>query len=93
MSSSFIDYKILKEEMKPMSKLDSLKNQDLTKPQRFVTELNLVECRMAMRLKMRMMDIAADMPGNYLGREGCKSCSPRSRGEEGPEHLENRSHL
>ena len=89
----YYDYKMMKEEMKPLSKLDSLKNQDLTKPQRFLAEYNLDECRMAMRLKMRMLDIAADMPGKYLGREGCKGCSPRSRGEEGPEQYENRSHL
>ena len=87
------DYKEMKEAMRPKSKLDKLKNKDLSKPQEFLAEYNLDECRMAMRLHTRMMDIPEDMPARYKGREGCKACSPRARGQEGPEQYESRSHL
>ena len=85
-------YKQMKEEMKPLKKLDSI-NGDLSKPQTFMNDYNLDECKMAMRLKTRMMDIPEAMPGRYRGREGCRACSPRARGEEGPEEYESRAHL
>ena len=74
--------------MRPKSKLEKLKNKDLPKPQQFLAGYNLDECR----LHTRMMDIPEDMSARYQGREACKACAPRARGQEGPEQYETRSH-
>ena len=55
----------MKEEMAPLEKLQKFANEDLTKPQHFMT-LSLYEARIGMRLNTRMPDIAGDMPG-YKG--------------------------
>jgi hypothetical protein len=83
---------MMREEMKPLKKLQRLAGEDLKKPQDFMS-YTLDQARMAMRLKTGMLDIAGDMPGRYLGREGCKACTPAAQGEEGPEQLETRDHL
>ena len=83
----------MKEEMAPLKKLQELCREDLTKSQDFIKYSNLDECRMGMRLKTRMLDIAEDMPGKYKGNEGCVGCSPGARDEEGPEQRETRDHL
>ena len=58
-------YKVLKEEMEPLKKLQELVKEDLRKPQDFLSSGNLDQCRMAMRLRMVMLDIPGDMPGRY----------------------------
>ena len=37
--------------------------EDLTKPHWFMKHNNLDECRMGMRLKAKVLDMAGDMPG------------------------------
>ena len=79
--------------MTNMKKLQQLCCEDLTKPQDFFKTCNLDQCRMAMRLKCGMLDIAGDMPRRYAGSEGCVGCDPVVRGEEGPAEKETREHL
>ena len=87
-------YKVLKEEMEPLKKLQQLVKEDLRKPQEFLATCNLDQCRMAMRLRTGMMDIPGDMPRRYQGREGCLApglspCDQRGggagcQGDQGP---------
>ena len=55
---------------------------DIRKPQEYLASCSLAEARMAFRVQNRMLDIPGDMPGRYLGREGCQACLPWRREDE-----------
>ena len=59
---------------------------DIRKPQEYLASCSLAEARMAFRVQNRMLDIPGDMPGRYLGREGCQACLPWRR-EDGLEEV------
>ena len=84
--------KYIKEEMGDKEKYRELKNQDLRKPQKWLEELNLEECCIAMRLKCFMIDCAGNMRARYKGREECIKCR-LPPGEEGPGMRETQAHL
>ena len=65
----------LKEKGKELMKVD------IRKPQAYLASSSLAEARMAFRVQNRMLDIAGDMPGRYLGRMACQACLAWRRGE------------
>jgi len=83
----------IKEEMESLKKCKYIKNKDLRKRQDFMEEFNLEQCRMMMRISTRMVECTGNMPRLFKGREGCIGCSPRRRGEQGPEELETQDHM
>ena len=69
-----------------------MKNEDTRKMQKFLEEMNLEECCVAMRVKCYMIDCSGNMRAKYRDREECLKCTPR-QGREGPGMLETQKHL
>ena len=66
--------KLTKEEMDDKIKYHEMKNEDIRKLQKFLEEMNLEECSIAMRVKSFMVDCPGNMRARYNGREDCLRC-------------------
>ena len=74
-NTSMNHMKCLKEELQKLEvKGAELLKADLRSPQSYFLTSSLPTARMAFRIQNRMLDIAADMPGRYIGRMQCSGC-------------------
>ena len=83
---------ILKTEMVGKVKLEELARADTRSAQQYV-EWGVEECRMAYRLKTKMFDSRANMPGKYKRDLECRACRPNTTigqeiQEETQDHIE-----
>ena len=84
--------KMTKEEMGDKKKYVNMKNDDIRKPQKFLEEMNIEECSVAMRVKCFMVDCPGNMKARYKGREVCLKCKLKP-GFQGPAMRETQQHL
>ena len=84
--------KITKEEMGDKDKYREMKNEDLRKPQKFLEDMNLEQCSVAMRVKCYMVDCPGNMRAKYKGREICLRCKLKPE-FHGPNMRETQEHL
>ena len=84
--------KMTKEEMGDKKKYVNMKNDDIRKPQKFLEEMNIEECSVAMRVKCVMVDCPGNMKARYKGREVCLKCKLKP-GFQGPAMRETQQHL
>lgn len=84
--------KLTKEEMGEKIKYHEMKNEDIRKPQKFLEEMNLEECSIAMRVKSFMVDCPGNMRARYKGREDCLRCKLKPE-FQGPAMRETQGHL
>ena len=84
--------KTTKEEMGVKQKYSQIKNEDFRKTQKFMQELSLEECCIAMRIKCFMIDCVGNMRNRYRGREECLKCCLKP-GVSGPNMRETQGHL
>ena len=94
MEDALVTYnlKLTKEEMGDKLKYQEMKNEDIRKPQKFLEEMNLEECSIAMRVKCFMMDCPGNMRARYKGRETCLRCKLKPE-FQGPAMRETQGHL
>ena len=57
--------KLTKEEMGDKQKYHELKNEDIRKPHKFLEDMNIEECSIAMRVKSFMVDCPGNMRARY----------------------------
>ena len=84
--------KTTKEEMGDKQKYKEMKHEDIRKPQKFLQEMNLEECSVAMRVKCYMVDCPGNMRAKYKGREICLKCKLKPE-FQGPGMRETQEHL
>ena len=69
-----------------------MKNEDTRKMQKFLEDMSLEECCVAMQVKCFMIDWAGNMRAKYRGQEECLKCKSRL-GIEGPGMQETQEQL
>ena len=75
-------YKEMKDKISQMDKLESIKHEDFTKPQPYMSECNVERARLMFSLRCRMFHCRGNHHGSYkVDDRGCQACVSAGDGE------------